>query len=65
MGYSIEEWLQTCFTIIGEDWKKHVVLKRDFTPEYKSLVSDPSIIFSLGWKPEVSFKQLAEMMVDQ
>jgi hypothetical protein len=54
-----------CFTIIGEDWRKHVVLKNDFTPEYKSLVSDSSRIFSLGWAPEVSLNQLAEMMVAQ
>jgi GDPmannose 4,6-dehydratase len=65
LGYSIEDWLVECFTVIGDDWKKQVVLKNDFTPEYKSLVSDSSLIFSMGWAPEVSFKQLAEMMVTQ
>ena len=65
LGYSIEDWLKVSFDIIGKDWKEHVILKNDFTPEYKSLVADPSLIFSLGWKPEVSFKHLAEMMVDQ
>ena len=63
LGYSIQDWLVTCFEIIGKDWKDYVVLKNDFTPEYQQLVSNPSTIFSLGWKPELSFKQLAEMMI--
>lgn len=65
LGYSIEDWLKVSFDIIRKDWKEHVILRNDFTPEYKSLVADPSLIFSLGWKPGISFKQLAEMMVDQ
>ena len=64
-GYSIEEYLSVCFSIIHKDWKNHVILKNDFTPEYKQLVSDASLIFSLGWKPDVSFEQLAEMMINQ
>ena len=65
IGYSIEEWLNACFAIIGKKWQDHVVLKNDFSPEYKTLVSDPSIISSLGWIPTVSFKDMAEMMVNQ
>ena len=64
-GYSIEEYLSVCFSKIHKDWKDHVILKNDFTPEYKQLVSDASLIFSLGWKPDVSFEQLAEMMINQ
>jgi GDPmannose 4,6-dehydratase len=63
LGYSIEDWLVACFGCIGKDWKQYVVLKDGFSPEYKQLVADPSLIASLGWKPEVSFEQLAEMMV--
>jgi GDPmannose 4,6-dehydratase len=62
-GYSIEQWLEVCFTFIGKDWRQYVLLKNDFKAEYSQLVADPSLIFSLGWKPEVSFKQLAEMMM--
>ena len=65
LGYSIEEWLNACFTIIEKKWQDHVILKNDFSPEYKTLVSDPSIISSLGWSPKVSFKDMAEMMVNQ
>lgn len=62
-GYSIEEWLQQCFSLIHKDWKDHIVIKKDFIPEYKQLVSDPSLILSLGWKPGISVEQLAKMMM--
>ena len=62
-GFSIEDWLTKCFEIINVDWKKHVTSSKAYIPGYEQLVSDPSTIFSLGWKPEVSFSQLAEMMV--
>jgi len=65
MGYSIKDWLEVCFNRIGKDWKAYVVIKEGFKAEYKMLVSDPSVIFSLGWKPVVSFQQLAQMMTDQ
>lgn len=65
LGYSIEDWLDICFKTVQKDWKKHVIVQNDFTPEYKSLVSDSSLLFSLGWKPVVSFSQLAKMMIDQ
>lgn len=64
-GYSIEDWLVACFNYIGKDWRDYIILRNDFVPEYKQLVSDSSIIFSLGWKPALSFDQLAQMMVDQ
>jgi GDPmannose 4,6-dehydratase len=64
IGYSIEEWLQQCFSIVDKNWKEHVIVKNDFIPEYSQLVSDPALIFSLGWRPEISFEQLAEMMMN-
>ena len=63
IGYSIEEWLNVCFLSIDEKWQDHIILKNDFSPEYKILVSDPSIITSLGWLPKVSFKEMAKMMI--
>jgi GDPmannose 4,6-dehydratase len=64
LGYSIEDWLNVCFKLIGKNWHNFVILKNDFTPEYRSLVSDSSLIFSLGWKPETTFEELAKMMVE-
>jgi GDPmannose 4,6-dehydratase len=64
LGYSIEEWIKTCFEIIGKDYRDHIRIIPGFKPEYKMLVSDSSLIQSLGFKPRVSFRQLAEMMVN-
>jgi GDPmannose 4,6-dehydratase len=62
-GYSIKEWLQECFSLVNKDWQEHIVANPDFISGYKQLVSDPSLIFSLGWKPEVDFKELAKLMM--
>ena len=62
-GYSIEDYINVCFSLIHKNWQEYVILKNDFTPEYKQLVSDSSLLCSLGWQPEVSFEQLAEMMI--
>jgi GDPmannose 4,6-dehydratase len=62
-GYSIEDWLRECFLLINKNWQDYIEIKKDFVAEYRQLISDPSLIFSLGWKPEVSFEQLAKMMM--
>jgi GDPmannose 4,6-dehydratase len=62
-GYSIKEWLIECFSLTDKNWEDFVDIKRDFVPEYKKLVSDPSLIFSLGWKPEINLHQLAKIMM--
>ncbi len=63
LGYSVEDWLQQCFSLVNLDWREHVQLIDGFQAEYKQLVSNPSLIYSLGWKPELSFEHLAEMMM--
>jgi GDPmannose 4,6-dehydratase len=62
-AYSIEQWLDQCFRLIGRDWREHVRLRGGFTPEYKRLVSDPSTMNALGWLPEIDLPKLAEMMI--
>jgi len=52
-----------CFALVNKNWKDHVIIKKDFIADYKKLVSDPSRIFSLGWKPETSFHELANIMM--
>jgi GDPmannose 4,6-dehydratase len=61
--YSIENWLEQCFGMIGLDWHDYVKLREGFTPEYKRLVSDTKTINSLGWYPTVGIKDLAKIMV--
>jgi GDPmannose 4,6-dehydratase len=63
-GYSIENWLKACFELAGKDWRQYVDIKEGFVAEYSQLVCDPSLIQSLGWKPEVTFTDLAKMMMD-
>jgi GDPmannose 4,6-dehydratase len=63
-AYSIQEWIEVCFSKVGHDWRDHVTMSTDaFVPEYPLLVSDPTSIFSLGWKPTVDINGLAEMML--
>jgi GDPmannose 4,6-dehydratase len=63
VGYSIENWVEQCFGIIGKDWRDYVRIRNGFIPEYKCLVSDPKTINSLGWFPSVGFQELARTMV--
>jgi GDPmannose 4,6-dehydratase len=62
-AYTIEQWLEQCFRIIGRGWREHVRLLGDYTPEYKRLVSDPSTMNALGWFPEIDLPKLADMMI--
>lgn len=64
IAYSIENWLEQCFEIIGKDWRDFVTINEKFVPEYNRLVSNPSTIFSLGWKPRIDIQGLAQMMVN-
>jgi GDPmannose 4,6-dehydratase len=62
-GYTIEEWLNACFSIVNLDWHAYVNQDMNFNPEYSSLISDPRTIFNLGWFPLTSFHSLAVMMM--
>ncbi len=63
LSYTIQNWLEICFALIGKDWQKHLRLKEGFSPEFKRLVSNPHTINNLGWKPKVDINNLARMMV--
>ncbi len=65
--HSVKELVQTAFSYVGLDWEKYVVVDRKLLrpAEVDFLVGNPAKAKKkLGWKPEVSFKQLIEMMVD-
>jgi GDPmannose 4,6-dehydratase len=64
--HSVKELVQIAFEYVGLDWEKYVILdKKLLRPaEVDFLVGDFSKAKTkLGWKPEVSFKDLIEMMV--
>jgi GDPmannose 4,6-dehydratase len=63
LAYSIKDWLDECFKRVGIDWTEYVIRKNDFTPEYNRLVSNPETLVGLGWEPEISFTNLAQMMM--
>jgi GDPmannose 4,6-dehydratase len=62
-GYSIQEWIEECFKIVGKDYINYVIENDNFKPSYKKLISDNTLIKSLGYKPNVSFNELAKMMI--
>jgi GDPmannose 4,6-dehydratase len=64
LAYSIQDWLDECFKVIGKDWREYVRLRESFTPEYKRLVSDPAKMKSIGWTSSVGLAELARTMVE-
>jgi len=64
-GHSIKEWVEECFTIVGKDYKDFVVVNSNFKSSYTKLISDNSLIMSLGYKTDVSFKELAKKMLTE
>jgi GDPmannose 4,6-dehydratase len=61
--YTIRNWLEQCFGLIGKEWQDHVRLREGFVPEYGRLVSNPTTMNALGWEPEVDLPQMAKMMM--
>lgn len=65
--HSVKELLEIAFSYAGLDWKQHVeidpALVRPAEPD--PLCGDASKAHRvLGWKPEITFRQLVEMMVE-
>ncbi|MEJ1974407.1 MAG: GDP-mannose 4,6-dehydratase [Lacunisphaera sp.] len=60
---SIGDWVAEAFAGLGLDWRQHVHSTPGFVPEYPKLVSDPARLRALGWQPQVSFPDLAKLMV--
>ncbi len=63
-GYSIQQWVEQCFSLVGLNYEDYVFEMPTFVSQYKILVSDNRVIRSIGYKPEVDFKQLAELMIN-
>jgi len=65
--HSVEEFVARAFTRVGLDWKEHIVVDQRFLrpAEVDMLVGDPTKAHEkLGWKPEVTFEALVDLMVD-
>lgn len=61
--HSLAEWAELCFGLVGLNYCDHVVATPGFQPEFKRLVSNPSRLKSMGWRPQVDIARLAEIMV--
>ena len=64
-AHSIEEWLDLCFGHAGKNWRDYVSEAPNFTHEYGTLVSNPAVITSLGWQPQVDIAGLARIMMEE
>jgi GDPmannose 4,6-dehydratase len=64
-AHSIREWADCCFSRVGLRMNDHVSIKAGYVPGYDLLVSDPTLIRSIGWSPRVGFQALADMMMGQ
>ncbi|MEY2567413.1 MAG: GDPmannose 4,6-dehydratase [Actinomycetota bacterium] len=65
--HSVREFCEVAFAHAGLDYKDHVVVDEKFfrPAEVDLLVGDASKARDkLGWHPDVSFQQLAQLMVD-
>ena len=65
--HTVEEFVDIAFARIGLNWRDHVVIDKKFVrpAEVDLLISNPRRAREeLGWRPEVSFRALVEMMVD-
>jgi len=64
--HSVEEFVQTAFSHVGLDWRRHVVVDPKFyrPAEVDLLLADPGKAQQkLGWTPEMSFSDLVITMV--
>jgi GDPmannose 4,6-dehydratase len=65
--HSVKELVELAFSAVGLDWEEHVVIDERFLrpAEVDLLVGDPAkAVRTLGWRREVDFPALVEMMVD-
>jgi GDPmannose 4,6-dehydratase len=62
-AFTIKNWIEYCFKKVGLNWEEHVVKDEKYTGDYKVLVSDPTLLNSIGYKPTKDIFQLADMML--
>ncbi len=65
--HSVREFLEESFSHLGLKWSSHVEVDPSFErpSEVDILLGDPTKVREvLGWKPRVTFRELARIMVD-
>lgn len=61
---SIKDWLEYCFNKFNLNWDDYVEIDNSFVSEYEVIVSNPTLIKKLGWRPKVQPFELADMMLN-
>src|SRR5699024_5699250 len=64
--HSVQELVEVAFSFVDLDWRDYVVQDPKFMrpAEVDLLIGDSSLAErDLGWKPDVAFRELIEMMV--
>ena len=64
VAYSIKTWIQYCFKMVGLNWEEYIIFDDKFVSEYSILVSNPSLLKSIGWVPSKDIFQTADIMLD-
>lgn len=65
-AHTVEEFVETAFSILGLDWTKHVVVDEQLVSLSRGavLAGDASKLrTSTGWAPKTSFKEMISIMV--
>ena len=66
--HSVKKFCAIAFERAGLNWENHIEIDQRFVrpAEVDLLVGDPQKAYkNLGWKPDISFEQLVNMMVDE
>lgn len=66
--HSVRELVQVAFETVGLNWEDYVVIDPQFIrpAEVDLLLGNPQkIAKTLGWKPQVTFKELVQLMVEE
>lgn len=64
--HSVKEFCEAAFDVVGLEWQKYVRCNNPEwirTHELTQIVGDPSVLRGLGWRPEYSFLEMIEHMV--
>ncbi|MEI8129012.1 MAG: GDP-mannose 4,6-dehydratase [bacterium] len=60
-AYSLREFIEYCFNKIGKNYEDYIIINKSSISEYNILVSNPTLINSLGYAPKIDFYKLADM----
>jgi GDPmannose 4,6-dehydratase len=64
-AHPISEWLELCFKRFRLDWKNYIEPIPDYVPDFKILVSDPTIMTNMGWSCKSDLEKLLDHMSNE